>query len=142
MKFLKKSKRWMKAHWQNKSFRIFLAVNILLVVLLSVENMLLFSAGEHLGSEAEWYLIAIQNYAKDFIGELNEEEKTQLASEYRKKYPSGRRLPLQNEIYSLLSGGKKEPFWKWHISWKNRVNIRWQKPSTEKLRRSRYRMKS
>ena len=45
MKFLKKSKRWMKAHWQNKSFRIFLAVNILLVVLLSVENMLLFSAG-------------------------------------------------------------------------------------------------
>ena len=45
MKFLKKSKRWMKAHWQNKSFQIFLAVNILLVVLLSVENMLLFSAG-------------------------------------------------------------------------------------------------
>ena len=45
MKFLKKSKRWMKAHWQNKSFRIFLAVNILLVVLLSVENMLLISAG-------------------------------------------------------------------------------------------------
>ena len=105
-------------------------------------RLLLFSAGEHLGSEAEWYLIAIQNYAKDFIGELNEEEKTQLASEYRKKYPSGRRLPLQNEIYSLLSGGKKEPFWKWHISWKNRVNIRWQKPSTEKLRRSRYRVKS
>jgi len=32
MKFLKKSKRWMKAHWQNKSFRIFLAVNILLAV--------------------------------------------------------------------------------------------------------------
>ena len=93
---------------------------ILLVVLLSVENMLLFSAGEHLGSKAEWYLIAIQNYAKDFIGELNEEEKTQLASEYRKKYPSGRRLPLQNEIYSLLSGGKKEPFWKWHIRQKSK----------------------
>ena len=35
----------MKALWQYKSFRIFLAVNILLVVLLSVENMLLFSAG-------------------------------------------------------------------------------------------------
>ena len=35
----------MKAHWQNKSFRIFLAVNILLAVLLSVENILLFSVG-------------------------------------------------------------------------------------------------
>lgn len=78
-------------------------------------RLLLFSAGEHLGSEAEWYLIAIQNYAKDLIGELSEEEKTQLAEGYRKKYPSGRRLPLQNEIYSLLSGGKKESFWKWHI---------------------------
>ena len=35
----------MKARWQNKSFRIFLVVNILLMVLLSVENMLLFSVG-------------------------------------------------------------------------------------------------
>ena len=78
-------------------------------------RLLLFSAGEHLGSEAEWYLIAIQGYAKDLIGELSEEEKTQMAEGYRKKYPSGRRLPLQNEIYSLLSGGKKESFWKWHI---------------------------
>ena len=81
----------------------------------AVVRLLLFSAAEHQGSQAEWYLIAIQNYAKDLIGELSGEEKTQLASEYRKKYPSGRRLPLQNEIYSLLSGGKKEPFWKWHI---------------------------
>lgn len=78
-------------------------------------RLLLFSAAEHQGREAEWYLIAIQGYAKDFIGEQSEEEKAQLAQEYRKKYPSGRRLPLQNEIYSLLSGGKKEPFWKRHI---------------------------
>ena len=79
---------------------------------------LLFSAGEHLGSEAEWYLIAIQNYAKDFLGELSAEEKAQLAEGYRKKYPAGRRLPLQNEIYKILSGGKKESFWKWHINQK------------------------
>ena len=64
----------------------------------------------------EWYLIAIQNYAKDFLGELSTEEKAQLGEEYRKKYPSGRRLPLQNEIYRLLSGEKKKPFWKWHIN--------------------------
>ena len=81
---------------------------------------LLFSAGEHLGSEAEWYLIAIQNYAKDFLGELSTEEKAQLGEEYRKKYPSGRRLPLQNEIYRLLSGEKKKPFWKWHIRQKSK----------------------
>ena len=81
-------------------------------------RLLLFSAGEHLGSEAEWYLIAIQNYAKDFLGELSTEEKAQLGEEYRKKYPSGRRLPLQNEIYRLLSGEKKKPFWKWHINQK------------------------
>ena len=81
-------------------------------------RLLLFSAGEHLGSEAEWYLIAIQNYAKDFLGELSTEEKAQLAQEYREKYPKGRRLPLQNEIYKLLLNGKKEPFWKWHIKQK------------------------
>ena len=79
---------------------------------------LLFSAGEHLGSEAEWYLIAIQNYAKDFLGELSTEEKARLAEGYRKKYPAGRRLPLQNEIYQILSGGKKKSFWKWHINQK------------------------
>ena len=83
-------------------------------------RLLLFSAGEHLGSEAEWYLIAIQNYAKDFLGELSTEEKAQLGEEYRKKYPSGRRLPLQNEIYRLLSGEKKKPFWKWHIRQKSK----------------------
>lgn len=81
-------------------------------------RLLLFAASEHLGSEAEWYLIAIQGYAKVFIGELSDEEKAQLAQEYRKKYPSGRRLPLQNEIYRLLSGGKKKSFWKWHINQK------------------------
>lgn len=45
MKFFKKSKRWMKTHWKNRSFRIFLVVNILLAVLLAVENMALFSVG-------------------------------------------------------------------------------------------------
>ena len=86
----------------------------------AVLRLLLFSAAEHQGREAEWYLIAIQTYAKDFIGELSGEEKAQLAQEYRKKYPSGRRLPLQNEIYRLLSGGKKEPFWKRHIGQKTK----------------------
>lgn len=86
--------------------------------MVAAARLLLFSAGEHLGSEAEWYLIAIQNYAKDLIGELSGEEKTQLAQEYREKYPKGRRLPLQNEIYKLLLNGKKEPFWKWHIKQK------------------------
>lgn len=81
----------------------------------AVVRTLLFAAAEHQGSQAEWYLIAIQNYAKDLIGELSAEEKAQLAQEYREKYPSGRRLPVQNEIYMLLRDGKKEPFWKWHI---------------------------
>ena len=81
-------------------------------------RLLLFSAGEHLGSKAEWYLVAIQNYAKDFLGELSTEEKAQLAKEYRKKYPAGRRLPLQNEIYKMLSDGKKKSSWKWHINQK------------------------
>ncbi len=35
----------MKTHWKNRSFRIFLVVNILLAVLLAVENMALFSVG-------------------------------------------------------------------------------------------------
>ena len=70
-------------------------------------RLLLFSAGEHLGSEAEWYLIAIQNYAKDFIGELSEEEKTQLASEYRKKYPSG--FPCKMRFIRFFPAGRRNP---------------------------------
>lgn len=35
----------MKAHWQNRKFRIFLFLNVALAVLLSVENMMLFSVG-------------------------------------------------------------------------------------------------
>ena len=80
-------------------------------------RLLLFPAAEHPGSAAQWYLIAIENYAKDFIGELSAEEKARLAEEYRKKYPAGKRVPLQNEIYKLLSGGKKS-VWKRHINQK------------------------
>lgn len=85
---------------------------------MAVMRLLLFSAAEHQGSQAEWYLIAIQNYAKDLIGNLSAEEKAQLAREYRKNYPSGRMLPLQREIYRLLRNGAAGPFRKWHFKQK------------------------
>lgn len=81
-------------------------------------RLLLFSAAENQGSQAEWYLIAIQNYAKDLLGELSAEEKAELAREYRKNYPSGRMLPLQREIYKLLRDGAADPFRKWHFKQK------------------------
>lgn len=45
MNFFKKSSRWLKTQWQNRNFRAFLFLNLLLMILLSVENMALFSVG-------------------------------------------------------------------------------------------------
>lgn len=58
-------------------------------------RLLLFSAGEHLGSEAEWYLIAIQNYAKDFLGELSTEEKAQLGKNTGRNTPQAGGFPCR-----------------------------------------------
>ena len=45
MDFFKKSSRWLKVEWKNKNFRVFLFLNMLLAVLLSAENTVLFSVG-------------------------------------------------------------------------------------------------
>lgn len=45
MKFLKKSSSWMKLHWKERKFRIFCACNLFWMILLTAENMILFSAG-------------------------------------------------------------------------------------------------
>lgn len=45
MNFLNKSRQWMIFQWKNKKFRFFLLSNFLLALLLSVENMVLFSVG-------------------------------------------------------------------------------------------------
>lgn len=76
-------------------------------------RLLLFAAAEHRGSQAEWYLTAIQNHAKILINDLSSEEKLELAREYQMRYPFGKRLPLQNEIYKLLRGGRSIVFGKW-----------------------------
>lgn len=76
-------------------------------------RLLLFAAAEHRGSQAEWYLTAIQNHAKILINDLSSEEKKEMAKEYRMRYPSGKRVPLQNEIYKLLRDRKPIIGGKW-----------------------------
>lgn len=45
MNFFTKSTKWLKKEWQEKNFRIFLVVNVLLSFLLTAENIGLFSSG-------------------------------------------------------------------------------------------------
>lgn len=44
MNFLKKSCNWLAKEWRQKSFRIFIIINIVFVILLTYENIGLFSA--------------------------------------------------------------------------------------------------
>lgn len=70
-------------------------------------GILLFAAADHEGSQAQWYLIAIQNWAKPLITGLDEKAREILGREYESRYPKGKRLPLQAEICQMLTGKKK-----------------------------------
>ena len=61
---------------------------------------------------------AVGEWAKTFASSQPEHEQTVAA--VRLLLFSAGEHPLQNEIYRLLSGEKKEPFWKWHIRQKSK----------------------
>lgn len=50
-----------------------------------------------------WYTLVAQGYMKDLIPLLNPENRALLAKEYDALYPKRRRLPIQEEIYRMLS---------------------------------------
>lgn len=76
--------------------------------LLQALHILLFAAAQEKGSQAEWYLIAIQTFAQPMIERLGREEKKDLAQEYARHYPRGKRLPVQNQIYRMLAEKRKK----------------------------------
>lgn len=71
-------------------------------------EMLLFAASEHKDSQAEWYLIAIQNWAKPLIAGLEGPGRESLGEHYAAAYPKSRRLPVQTETYQMLTGEKRK----------------------------------
>ena len=65
-------------------------------------EIILFTAAKYKKSTALWYLIAVQEFSKPLIKELPKERKDAIRNKYKKAYPRGKRLPLQNDIYKLL----------------------------------------
>lgn len=71
---------------------------------LKAVGTLLLAASEHKGSQAEWYLIAIQNWAKPLIAGMDDKAREILGEQYATAYPKSRRLPVQTEICQMLTG--------------------------------------
>lgn len=71
-------------------------------------RLLLFAAAEHEGSRAQWYLIAIQNWAMPLVAGLDDKGREILGREYANRYPKSRRMPSQTEILRKLTGKKEK----------------------------------
>ena len=65
-------------------------------------DVILFSAAENEKSAAVWYLIAAQEHAKQLLDALPLDRRQDFGKKYVKIYPRGKRLPVQNELYSLM----------------------------------------
>ena len=66
-------------------------------------DMLLFHAEEQEGKAPYWYLIAIQRHATLLIPLLDEERKAALASRYAQLYSPKLQVPVQAQVYQMLS---------------------------------------
>lgn len=69
----------------------------------SVMKWLLEIAGEYEHDDVVWYLYALQGHVKPLIPLLTEEMAQRLADWYNTLYPRRKRLPLQDDIYRLLT---------------------------------------
>ena len=76
--------------------------------LLEALDILLFSALGYEGRSPYWYLCAVQRHAVLLIPLLNEDSKAKLLERFEARYPKGQRLPIQNDIFNQLSGGRKK----------------------------------
>lgn len=76
--------------------------------LLQTLRLLLFAAAQQDKTQAKWYLIAIQGWAKPLIERLEEPGRRVLAQEYQTRYPKNRRLPVQTELCRLLTENSRE----------------------------------
>ena len=71
--------------------------------LLQALKLLLFTAVGYEEKASFWYLCAVQRHAAKLIPLLDDSHRGDLRARFEENYPGGRRLPIQKEIYQLLS---------------------------------------
>lgn len=82
---------------------------------LAALDVILFTAEDCPDKAAYWYLLAVQSHGSALIPLLSADVKEALGQRYDRSYPRTKRLPSQEEVYRLLSGGRKKKKW---FSWK------------------------
>lgn len=83
-------------------------------VLQALERIL-FTAIGYEDKASFWYLCAVQRHAAKLIPLLDDSHRAELRTRFEEKYPAGRRLPIQRDIYQQLCKGaenKKKGFLK------------------------------
>lgn len=66
-------------------------------------RFLMEAAAKRLNTCTYWYTLVAQGYMKELIPLLEPGQKAVLAKEYNTLYPKRRRLPIQDEIYAMLT---------------------------------------
>lgn len=77
---------------------------------------ILFTALDYEEKAPFWYLTAVQRHTKLLIPLLADNSRKALLAEFEIRYPAGRRLPMQKELYRLLNkeDKKKKRFFLFH----------------------------
>lgn len=72
-------------------------------------EIILFTAAGYEEKSPFWYLCAVQRHGAALIPLLEKEGREKVLAEFEEKYPAGRRLPIQKDVYKLLKkdSGKK-----------------------------------
>ncbi len=83
----------------------FLAANPSGEDLENAARFILMAGAAHKKMATYWFVCAAQSHAKPMIPRLSPQACSALAQEFESLYPAASRLPLQDEIYSLLCRG-------------------------------------
>ena len=94
--FYEKVGCWAQAFWENQPDAASLE---------EACRFLLMAGGAHKNMPTYWFVCAAQAHAKPMIPMLAPQVCAQLMEEYNTLYPAASRLPLSQEIYTLLCTG-------------------------------------
>lgn len=75
-------------------------------------DILLFSAVGYEEKSPFWYLCAVQRHGLKLIALLEDGPRAEMLSRFESCYPRGKRLPIQKDIYKLLSKGTGRRNWR------------------------------
>lgn len=76
--------------------------------LLQALEIILFTAIGYEEKSPFWYLCAVQRHAAKLIPLLDDSHRAALRVQFEEQYPSGRRLPIQKDVYRLLQKGSEK----------------------------------